>query len=389
MLGVAMMVGMGIGSGIMMPLLTLYAVGVFGVSFVVAATITSVRDVFKAPMEVIAGLISDRWGRKLVLIAGFLGYALGFVVSVEADGLFLVYVGSAIAGIGAGGQIPAAQAYIGDIVPKKYQGRAMSVYLGLYSLGVAIGLVLCGYMADSMGYKNAILVGASFLVLGSLVYWFGLSETVNRAKAAKTVKFTKADMMLLFKNWNIFIIAYLTFFLAVERMDMTSTLLPLFALKGIGINIKSLGFSLLPVAFIAILAFPGGWIADKWGRKQGLILSFAIIAIGMFLLAITKNMTMLLISSSIVFGGAGLAQPALAALINDVVPAKIRATCIGITRLAWDLAMVGYPPLVLGIAQKWGWPLMWIFIGICVLTALVITLTIVKPVDETEAEVPA
>ena len=113
-------------------------------------------------------------------------------------------------------------------------------------------------------------------------------------------------MRFLLKNWNVLVVTYLTFFLAVERMDMPSTLLPLFALKGIGISIKSLGFSLVPVSFIAVLSYPGGWIADKWGRKQGLVLSLGTVAVGMLMLAVTKNMTMLVVSSVVVFSGTGL-----------------------------------------------------------------------------------
>lgn len=380
-LGVAMMVGIGIGSGLMMPLMTLYVMTTFGLSMAITATVTSLRDLFKAPMEFISGVISDRWGRKPILVASFLIYALGFFVSVEAGGMFFVYVGSAIAGIGAGCLIPAGLAYIGDIVPKNYQARAMGVYWGFYSLGTAIGLVLCGYAAHYMGYKNAILLGCVFLVIGSFIYWIGLSESVNRVSSAKHVAFKLSDLSFIVKNWNVMIVTYLTFFLAVERMDMPATLLPLFALKGLGISIKNLGFSLLPVSFIAILAYPGGWIADKYGRKRGLILSLGMIAIGMFMFAVTKNATMLMLSSIVVFSGAGIGLPTLAALVNDIVPSHIRGACVGITRVAWDLAMVAYPPLVLMIAAKWGWPWMWVFIGICVVIGLLITLTIKETKD--------
>ena len=376
LLGVAMMLGIGIASGIMMPMITLYVIGTFGLSMAVAATVTSMRDTFKAPMEFISGFISDRFGRKPVLIASFLFYALGFVVSVEAGGMFFVYVGSAIAGLGAGSMIPAGQAYIGDIVPKEFQARAMSVYWGLYSLGAAIGLVLSGFLAHALGYKNTILLGCVFLVGGSFIFWFGLSESVKRVSSGKHFKFKLSDLSFMVKNWNVMIVVYLTFFLAVERMDMPATLLPLFAIKGLGINIKNLGFSLLPVSFVAVLAYPGGWIADRFGRKRGLALALAVIAAGMFMLAATKSMTMLMLSSVLVFSGAGLGLPTLAALVNEIVPTHIRGTCVGITRVAYDLAMVLYPPLVLSIAQKWGWPSMWEFTGICILIGLLVTFTI-------------
>jgi MFS family permease len=384
-LGIAMMVGIGIGSGLMMPMITLYVVATFGVSMAMAATVTSMRDIFKAPMEFISGMISDRWGRKPILVASFLIYGLGFFISVEVGGMIFVYVGSAIAGIGAGCLIPAGLAYIGDIVPKNYQARAMSVYWGLYSLGTAIGMVLCGYAAHFMGYKNTILLGCVFLVAGTFIYWFGLSESVSRVNSAKHFEFKLSDLKFMVKNWNVMIVTYLTFFLAVERMDLPATLLPLFALKGIGINIKNLGFSLLPVSFIAILSYPGGWIADRYGRKRGLILSLGIIAIGMFMFAATKNLTMLMLSSVMVFSGTGLGLPTLAALVNDIVPANIRGSCVGITRLAWDLAMVAYPPVILTVAQKWGWSWMWIITGVSILVGLLIVLTI----KETEEVIPA
>ncbi len=383
-LGIAMMIGIGIGSGLMMPMITLYIAATFGLSMAVTATVTSVRDMFKAPMEFISGMLSDRWGRKPILVASFLIYGLGYVVSVESGGMVFVYVGSIIAGIGAGCLIPAGLAYIGDIVPKNYQARAMGIYWGLYSLGTAIGMIACGYCAGIMGYKNTILLGCGFLIAGSFIYWLGLEESIVRKSSAKHFEFKLRDLKFMVKNWNIMIVVYLTFFLAVERMDMPATLLPLFAMKGIGINIKDLGFSLFPVSLIAVLSYPGGWIADKFGRKPGLILSLSIIAIGMFMFAATKNLTMLMLSSGVVFTGTGLGLPTLSALVNDIVPTHIRGSAVGLTRVAWDLAMVGYPPVVLTIAQKWGWHWMWDVTGISLVVGILISLTIKETID-TEA----
>ncbi|MGA7577450.1 MAG: MFS transporter [Desulfobaccales bacterium] len=383
-LGIAMMIGIGIGSGLMMPMITLYIAATFGLSMAITATVTSMRDMFKAPMEFVSGMLSDRFGRKPILVASFPLYALGFFVSVESGGMVFVYVGSIIAGIGAGCLIPAGLAYIGDIVPKEYEGRAMAIYWGLYSLGVAIGMIACGYCAQKMGYKNTILLGCGFLIAGSFIYWLGLEESVLRKSSAKHFEFKLSDMKFMVKNWNIMIVVYLTFFLAVERMDMPATLLPLFAMKGVGINLKDLGFSLFPVSLIAILSYPGGWIADKVGRKPGLIISLSIVAIGMFMFAATKNLTMLMLSSGVVFAGTGLGLPTLSALVNDIVPANIRGSAVGLTRVAWDLAMVAYPPVVLTIAQKWGWEWMWIVTGLSLVFGILITLTI-KETRDTEA----
>ena len=99
-LGIAMMIGIGIGSGLMMPMITLYITATFGLSMAITATVTSMRDMFKAPMEFVSGMLSDRFGRKPILVASFPLYALGFFVSVESGGMVFVYVGSIIAGMG-------------------------------------------------------------------------------------------------------------------------------------------------------------------------------------------------------------------------------------------------------------------------------------------------
>ena len=60
-LGIAMMIGIGIGSGLMMPMITLYIAATFGLSMAITATVTSMRDMFKAPMEFVSGMLSDRF----------------------------------------------------------------------------------------------------------------------------------------------------------------------------------------------------------------------------------------------------------------------------------------------------------------------------------------
>ena len=376
MLGFAMFVGGGIGAGIMMPLITLYILATFSLSMAITATVTSLRDLIKAPVEFISGVISDRWGRKPVLVASFLLYAVGFFISIESGGMFFVYVGAAVAGTGAGCMIPAGMAFIGDVVPMEYMARAMAVYWGLYSAGTAVGSLASGFLAHSLGYKNAILVGCAFTTAGAFVYWFGLSENVKYHSTSKHSEFRAKDLKFLVKSWNILVVTYLTFFLAVERMDMPSTFLPLFATKGLGINIKNLGWSLLPVSFVAILAYPGGWIADKIGRKRGLSFALLVIVAGMLGLTFTTNMTMLIISSSIVFAGTGLGLPTLAALVNDIVPANIRGSAMGFTRSGWALAMVVYPPIMLAVAAKWGFPYLWILTAFSLLVGVLAILTI-------------
>ena len=61
----------------------------------------------------------------------------------------------------------------------------MAIYWGLYSLGVAIGMIACGYCAQKMGYKNTILLGCGFLIAGSFIYWLGLEESVLRKSSAR------------------------------------------------------------------------------------------------------------------------------------------------------------------------------------------------------------
>jgi len=104
-----------VGFGIVLPLLPFYAtdLGAGGLQVGLLVTVYSAVQLVMAPLW---GRISDRFGRRRVLILGLLGSAVAYIIFARADSLALLFLSRIVGGIG-GSTIPVAQAYIADVTP--------------------------------------------------------------------------------------------------------------------------------------------------------------------------------------------------------------------------------------------------------------------------------
>ena len=144
--------------GIVVPLLP-YIAGRTGASeFQIGLLVAAypLAQLVGAPM---LGRLSDRFGRKPVLLISILGTALGFVVLALARSLPLLFASRLLDGI-TGGNINVAQAYISDVTEREERGRALGLIGAAFGLGFVIGPVTGGLLSD-IGYSVPAWVGAA------------------------------------------------------------------------------------------------------------------------------------------------------------------------------------------------------------------------------------
>lgn len=119
-----------------------------------------------------AGTLSDRFGRKWVIVPATLvsGLAVAMFAASGSYGAFLV--SSCVWGIGSGLSGPSPAAYVADIAPAAQRGRVFGAYRSVADCGYIVGPLLLGWLADVSGYTAPLLLTAAlFLVVGAL---FGL-----------------------------------------------------------------------------------------------------------------------------------------------------------------------------------------------------------------------
>ena len=123
------------------------------------------------------GKVSDRFGRKPVILGAMGSFAVIFVLYFRAPDYHVVYgiqilEGAAWVAIGA-----AVTAYIADIVTSDKRGWAMGVYQQTIAIGWMIGPAFGGFLSEAIGFRNIFLVGAIIEVVGFILVLFLVKES--------------------------------------------------------------------------------------------------------------------------------------------------------------------------------------------------------------------
>jgi MFS family permease len=132
--------------------------------------------------QLFTGALSDRLGRKWLIVFGMVAQALGIAVTVLCKSFTGFAVGGVFLGIGTAMVYPTLLAAIGDVAEPAWRASAVGVYRFWRDIGYAVGAVLAGIVADMMGVRAAIwLIGA--ITFGSGVFVAIRMKETLRAKA--------------------------------------------------------------------------------------------------------------------------------------------------------------------------------------------------------------
>src|SRR5437764_10286638 len=169
-----------IGFGIIIPLLPFYA-QTFGASPAVIGllfAVFSVSQLFAAPA---LGDISDRYGRRPVLIFSLAGTVASFVMLAVAHSLTMLFLARIVDGL-SGGNISTARAYVADITEPRDRARAYGLIGAAFGLGFIMGPALSGMLAQ-VSYTAPIWAAAALTFVAAAMAWFWLPAAVQRANA--------------------------------------------------------------------------------------------------------------------------------------------------------------------------------------------------------------
>jgi MFS family permease len=129
-----------------------------------------------AILQTITGPLSDRWGRKGLIVAGMWVQAFGLFVTAASREFSGWLVGSLLLGIGTAMVYPSLLAVVSDVAHPSWRARALSVYRFWRDLGYAIGAVSAGLIADFFGLRWAIVAIAAVTFLSGAVVGFVMNE---------------------------------------------------------------------------------------------------------------------------------------------------------------------------------------------------------------------
>ena len=169
-----------IGFGIIVPLLPFYA-GTFGASPLTIGLLFAVFSLCQLVAAPALGDLSDRYGRRPVLVFSLAGTVVSFVMLALAHSIALLFAARIVDGL-SGGNISTARAYVADITQPKDRARAYGLIGAAFGLGFILGPAISGVLAR-VSYTAPIWAAATITLVATAMAWLWLPETVHRAHA--------------------------------------------------------------------------------------------------------------------------------------------------------------------------------------------------------------
>lgn len=170
-----------LGFGLILPLLPYYATR-FGADTVAIGLLTAAypaAQIFSGPL---LGRLSDRYGRRPILIVSILGTALSFLILGWANALWLLFVGRLLDGF-TGGNFTVAQSYIADVTTAKDRARGLGLTGAAFGLGFIIGPA-AGGLLSTFGQSVPAYVAAAIALANALQVFLFLPESLTPERKA-------------------------------------------------------------------------------------------------------------------------------------------------------------------------------------------------------------
>jgi MFS transporter, DHA1 family, tetracycline resistance protein len=340
-----------IGFGIVIPVLPFYAEGTrFGatpreVGFLFASY--SIMQLIFAP---VLGRLSDKFGRRPVLLVSLLGTGLGFLILGFATTLWMLFLGRIIDGI-SGGNISTAQAYIADITTKENRAKGMGLIGAAFGLGFVFGPAIGGILSR-WGINVPFLFAGGLAFANAILLYFTLPETVTADHPARNSAATGRGWTNLFEALGKPQLAFVLtiYFLSIVAFSIMTTTFSLFLMFRLGFDAWHNGWIF---AFVGIVsAFIQGGLIGRLVKRFGEPL---LVIIGAFLFAASLFVTpfvgpavgllgLLLIASASSIGNA-LMAPSLNSLASKSASAREQGTVLGVTQSVASLARAVGPAI--------------------------------------------
>jgi MFS transporter, DHA1 family, tetracycline resistance protein len=301
-----------VGFGIIIPLLPFYA-QTFGASPLAIGLLFASFSLSQLVAAPVLGDMSDRWGRRPILIFSLLGTVVSFVMLAMAHSLFMLFVARIVDGL-SGGNITTARAYIADITREEDRAKAFGVLGAAFGLGFIVGPGL-GAAFSRISYTAPIWAAAVITVVATLLAVFWLPETVHRAHAGG-----RSPWQALGDSWRLkhLRVLFTIDFVYWAAFAVYQTTFALFGARRFGFDAAHTGYLLSAFGFLGVVVQGGmvGPVVSALGERQTLMVGLASAAIGWGGSALTYSLPVFV--SMLVPGaiGIGLCNATLSSLIS-------------------------------------------------------------------------
>lgn len=316
------------GFGILLPLMPYYAIhfGATGLGLGALFASFSVAQLLGAPL---LGRLSDRLGRKPVLMVSLLGAAVAYVATGIADSLLTLMAARALAGLFAG-SISTAQAYVADVTTPQERAK----YMGLIGASIGMGFVMGPWIGSELsrfGFSTAAFVSAGLSLFNCLFGLVALRESRRRVSAVRHVALTPSRLRSALAApviGRLLVAGFVSTF-AFVAMEATFALL---GQRKFDLRSAQLGriFGGLGIVIVVVQGGLVGRLVRRFGERQLALSGSLVLAAGLATLPWMPTLPLTVAMLLGIAAGQGLLLPSLSSLLSRASGADEQGGVLGL-----------------------------------------------------------
>lgn len=302
-----------VGFGIIIPVLPFYAenMGASPAELGLLMAVYSFMQLLFAPMW---GRISDRIGRKPVMMIGIFGLAISFFMMALSSQLWMLFAARIIGGFLSSANMPTVMAYVADITTDEDRGKGMGIIGASVGLGFIFGPAIGGIFSKTSLNMPFYVAGISSLFTFFLVMII-LKESLSKERRGGHAP--EKTPMLRALNGPVSVLYIMQFFTSVSLAGLEATF-AYFAAKKAGLGTVELGYLFMIMGLAGAVVQGGlvGRLTKRYG--EGVVIQGGIIVsiIGFSLILLVDSFTTAAIYLTVFGIGNGVIRPSVSALLT-------------------------------------------------------------------------
>lgn len=358
-------------------------------------------------MQIPAGFLVDKIGKKMVLIPGFVMFAIAAFIVARAGSIQMIYFGSLLAGLGCGSFYGSAYSLTAQNIPANKKSFSTAIVNSGSAVGSGFGMILSSFLVAQQGLPWQIMMYISVVMIAFIVVAFYaiirsnkddvasqeayIEKTEDKVDEKKDLSNEKVSFRTLLAPKMLF--TYILYFATCYAYYMIVTWLPNFLATERGFKGTAIGFSSSLVAFASI---PGALffskLADKFmDHKIQFIVILEISAAAMLLMTVQATNATFLLTSLIMYGFLGklAVEPIIISWLGENAPRVGIGTTLGVFNFFGMMSSIVAPALTGNISDVTGSKILGFYIAIVLLvvgTLLFLAANIHKKTPEVSSD---
>lgn len=316
-----------LGLFMVLPVMVTYGESISGATVGLLGLSMGIYGLTQALLQIPAGTLSDKIGRKPIIVAGLIIFALGSALAAMADNIWMLLLGRALQGAGAIASV--IMALLTDLTREEQRMKAMAMVGISIGLSFSAALILGPWLASLGGLQLIFGLTTILALLGVLVVLFVIPNPPKHISRDTTASWSELPKQFLNKelwplNTGIFLIHAL---MVAVFIVIPKSLSPLLAPYDISASLVYL--PVLVCAFFLIVPFI--IIAEKKKRmKEIVMVGAAIIAVSLLVMTQASSIFGWIFAMLLYFWGFNLMEASLPSWLSKIAPAGAKGTAMGI-----------------------------------------------------------